>query len=66
LSSLGEISAGFLSEERLFHIVTAEQAFYAMKLAKTYLRTKLGYNFHDCVVVYIEREIIEAFDLGGS
>jgi hypothetical protein len=34
-----------------------------MKVAKIYLCIKLGYNFRDCVIVYIEREITNKFSV---
>jgi hypothetical protein len=41
-----------------------ERAFSTMKLVKTRLHTKLGDDFlRDCVIVYIEREIVEKFSV---
>ncbi|KAK2651063.1 hypothetical protein Ddye_018552 [Dipteronia dyeriana] len=44
--------------------VTTERAFSAMKLVKTPLRKKMDDDFlTDCMVIYIEREIVDIIDL---
>ncbi|XP_073360020.1 uncharacterized protein [Aegilops tauschii subsp. strangulata] len=76
-------SSDYPMVERLLRLVitlpvstaTAEQAFSAMKLVKTRLRSKLGDDFlRHCTIVYIEKEIaakfssndiIEIFDTGA-
>jgi hypothetical protein len=43
---------------------TTEQAFLAMKIVKTQLRNKMENDFlANSLVIYIEREIVESFDL---